>query len=1162
MELDRNGYLWVGTGEGLNRFDGKTVEKYFTSEFPALQNDFIRQIVCDKNNWLWVLTDQGNLTIIDDRRHFHRVGLFQDNKFQPTRRLLKTDRYGILLLMRGNHLALKPEVDILSQDSLDWQDFEVLSMGESDSLFRKSFSYIHPGDKDQYFFSTKDTIYAVDYDKCRLDKTYACKDCKLLGLWQKNSFLVYKLTDNIVEAINLTTDERRHPFISSFDQDHLPFNSYIQSIHTIAPKHYIITTRDDGVYFHFANFDQVFNLRHDAADPTTIVNDSPSLIIGDSTGWVFLSATPNGISYFNFQAVIGQKLIFQDKKGHSYDGYIVNLTTQDNDTYYIGTSDYMIEWNRSQNLSTFYEFPLPQEKSKVRQDEVLYVTFDRFGHLWVATLSSGIYVLDQRKNLLHHFKEGLQDPKSPLSARINHINELPDGRMWVSSGKGICALDPVRFTVHDLKGSPIEDLRDEPTFRIETYDSKDVWICTNTKGVWQYQPATGQITKYDKNSGLLSNQVIVFNKDTFNNLYFGTALGLSIRLQDGTFKTITDTDGLLNKRIEALLLDKSNRMWIGNDVGIACFNIRDTSIRVFDERYGLSIQGFRTNAYHQNKNDELVWGTERGLQYFFPNDLINQKIEVKTIIHRIQCRDLDSYLSQTETFDLAPRNTFITFSFSTIDYSTHLRTFYQYQLEGLEEGWIDITNQNSVRYNSLKPGDYVFRVRASNDKKNWVPAENEIHFHLQARIYETAWFRILLIAAVLFLISYIFAAINRRQKKRTEALETEIVIHYFASQINRHKQEDEMLWDLAKNLISRLKLEECVIYIVDSARKVLVQKAAYGPKNPKDVTILQPIEIPIGQGITGSVAKTQKAEIVSNTEKDPRYIVDDQRRYSEITVPMIVDGQVIGVIDSEHSQKNFFTQKHMNLLTAIAVLSANQIQRIRAEQEKQKALIEVLQNKQKATESRLQSLRLQMNPHFLFNALNSIQQMILANEEMVATRYLSRFSKLLRSILIHSDKETISLKEELDILKLYVELESVRFKEAFSYEIDCDEDIDTDEVKIPTLLIQPFVENAIWHGLMHKEGHRKLKISFKDKGEFVECIVEDNGIGRAKAREMKITSGQDKKHTSKGIAVSLERLHALEKNGSKSGSMQIIDLMDAKGHALGTRVEIHLPIQN
>jgi len=203
-----------------------------------------------------------------------------------------------------------------------------------------------------------------------------------------------------------------------------------------------------------------------------------------------------------------------------------------------------------------------------------------------------------------------------------------------------------------------------------------------------------------------------------------------------------------------------------------------------------------------------------------------------------------------------------------------------------------------------------------------------------------------------------------------------------------------------------------------------------------------------------------------------------------------------------------------------------------------------------------------MNPHFLFNALNSIQQMILANEEMVATRYLSKFSKLLRTILVHSDKESVSLKEELEILNLYVELESIRFKDSFTYNIEVDDEIDTDEIKLPTLLIQPFVENAIWHGLMHKEGDRLLTVKFSEKDECIECIVEDNGIGRERSGEAKLTTGQGNKHTSKGIAVSKERLNAMGNGTGQHGSLQIIDLRDEQGNAKGTRVQIIFPTQN
>jgi putative methionine-R-sulfoxide reductase with GAF domain/anti-sigma regulatory factor (Ser/Thr protein kinase) len=989
-----------------------------------------------------------------------------------------------------------------------------------------------------------------------------CVQCKPMCMWDEDEVLMYDRKNLILESLNLTTKVRTKQLQDVKDQFGRPINAYIYETYWIHPNQLLITTQYDGLYFYDKAHHTLTNRRHDPADPTTVVNNVPMYATQDSTGWVFISATPNGVSYFNQHAVIGQQLVFQDGKGKTYDGFISHMTTLDNDTYYISASQYLIEWKRSTNQCHFMEFPLDERLTQYRKDQVVYAEFDQFKHLWVGTISSGIYVLDSGLKPIHHFPLEKGSSGSPLAGGVTNFHLGPDGWMWVTTGRGLVKIDPHSFRTAFFDQTKLAPVAKDYCRRIEFFDSRYAWICTLNNGVWQYDMKTDSVIVHNRSSGLSSNEVLCVNQDKNGNLYFGTTSGLTIQYTNGQYRYINETNGLLNKRVEALLLDKSNRMWMGNDVGIACFNIADSSVQVFDERYGLSIQGFRTNAYHQNSDDELLWGTERGLQYFYPDDMMRQKIGLRSTINKVESKDLNTYLTRSDTFRLSPGNNFVTFHFATIDYSKHLHTFYQYQLTGIDPEWINIADQNIARYNSLRPGTYTFQVRASNDRKLWVDAENEITLVLDAFFWEKSWFRWLLAFSATGLVLYILSQINKRQKKRTEALETESVINYFASQINVHKNMDDMLWDVAKKCISRLNLEECVIYRLDAEKNVLHQKAAYGPKTSIDQTILQPIDIPVGQGITGSVALTKKPEVVNNTEKDARYIVDDERRYSEMAVPIIVNGEVFGVIDSEHSQRNFFTPKHLSLMTTISILTANQIQRILAEEEKQKAEIEVLQNKQKATESRLQSLRLQMNPHFLFNALNSIQQMILANEEMVATRYLSRFSKLLRSILIHSDKEMISLKEELDILKLYVELESVRFKDAFSYDIICDMDIDSDEIKIPTLLIQPFVENAIWHGLMHKEGQRNLRIEFIEHDDVIQCIVEDNGIGRQKAKEMKISTGQDKKHTSKGIEVSLERLKAMQKNGGPPGTMMIHDLVDEHGHPRGTRIEINLPIQN
>ncbi|MEM9673121.1 MAG: ATP-binding protein [Bacteroidota bacterium] len=185
-------------------------------------------------------------------------------------------------------------------------------------------------------------------------------------------------------------------------------------------------------------------------------------------------------------------------------------------------------------------------------------------------------------------------------------------------------------------------------------------------------------------------------------------------------------------------------------------------------------------------------------------------------------------------------------------------------------------------------------------------------------------------------------ALVTKQKEEIEAVKlqleaTDDTINYFASSLYGKNTVDEILWDVAKNCISRLGLEDCVIYLLDEERNTLAQKAAYGPKNPKDFTIHNPIEIPIGQGIVGSVAKTGKAEVINDTSQDARYITDDDTRLSELTVPIMHQGKVIGVIDSEHPEKNFYTEYHFKALKTITAICASKIAQAQANEEARKA---------------------------------------------------------------------------------------------------------------------------------------------------------------------------------------------------------------------------------
>lgn len=203
----------------------------------------------------------------------------------------------------------------------------------------------------------------------------------------------------------------------------------------------------------------------------------------------------------------------------------------------------------------------------------------------------------------------------------------------------------------------------------------------------------------------------------------------------------------------------------------------------------------------------------------------------------------------------------------------------------------------------------------------------------------------------------------------------------------------------------------------------------------------------------------------------------------------------------------------------------------------------------------LQSLRREMNPHFIFNSLNSVNQFISENNELEANKYLTSYSNLMRNIMENSNKDFVSLNNEVEQLKKYLDLEHLRFNEKFDYEITIDEALDGDAVFVPNMLLQPHLENAIWHGLRYKEGKGFLKLDFKLKNNLIKVTIDDNGIGLKKSQELKTTN--QKVHESRGVTNTRERISLLNELYKRNITFEI---SEKESPETGTQVEINFPL--
>ncbi len=359
---------------------------------------------------------------------------------------------------------------------------------------------------------------------------------------------------------------------------------------------------------------------------------------------------------------------------------------------------------------------------------------------------------------------------------------------------------------------------------------------------------------------------------------------------------------------------------------------------------------------------------------------------------------------------------------------------------------------------------------------------------------------------------------------------------YFITALRSIKNNNELLFSKNENTYS-------VKGIPDQIRFNLRE---FGFSESKDFNILKKLEVFTNPNI-GEIVR-EGDEIVINHPKQGSFQLIAKNRKSN------KDEFELATLEIQRNWDQILQNILIAILTlAISFFVARQIIR-----RNNKVAQERTELNQRIAETKLEALRSQMNPHFIFNSLGAIQYYIQNNEKNIAAKYLSKFAKLMRQFLEASKHERVSLHDEIETLSLYLELEKLRFEDKFEYDIDVDEDIDLYDFEIPSMLIQPFIENALLHGVNHletRQGFIQMSID-KVKGGIL-CVVDDNGVGRAKTEEIQKKSV--KKHKSRATQIINERLAVLKKDEDLEIDIKYIDKLDEEGKGLGTMVKIFIP---
>ena len=1136
----------MGTDQGLNVFDGYNITVFTREQYPQLPNDVVTHLFTDSDNRVWIGTFSG-ASWINDKRVMNRVKLQDSISAYYCHSIFETGSYGVVIHTNKGQFYF-------DQVKQSWQPVSWLPA----DLNKLEFLDISSFDKDKIILCLGNKVRVVDY-KSRSIVYEGVFEIPVTACRIKGDKIAIGLQKGIVKIVDISSRTTISTYQLFNEANGKKIPTTLSEVRLASDGSLLIATATAGI----AVIDSLGNIhqyRHNPIDPTSISTNNTYRIIGGPCGEVIVGTPTSGANVCNINCKqAGYKKIFSDAHGDLYDGYINDIAEDKKGDLWICAYDRMIQWKKAKNESRFYQYH-QKESFGINSLEFNAVCIDKKGRIWAGVGSDGLAVFDASQK---KFRKVLLDTSLGLYRPYNFIRDLivcSDGSIWGGSPAGLFSYQPSNSTSTNFNSHPLlKELKNQTVFCLLEDRNKNIWIGTTTRGIYRYNRSENTLLHFGSKEGLLANGVAAFLEDRQGNIYAATRYGFNVISPKDQVQSFGRANGLRYNYCNSFLEDEFGNIWIANNKCLVKFNPSTKSMQVFDKNSGISESGFRLRSCYKTANGELVWGSQDGINYFKPGELLNNVDLLYVNLNQVQLQDSSWWIGEDTELTIPYKKNNITFYFSAINLNGAGNIQYQYILEGLDKAWQSGFDVRQARYNSLPAGTYRFKVKASMDGIYWTQSDKNMTVEVIPPLWQRWWFIVLCVSLIVTSVYFTIHSLRKKEKRQREQIETERAINYFASSMYGYQTVESILWDVARNCIGRLNFEDCVIYLTDEKRNVLVQKAAFGPKSPRVYEIDKPIEIELGTGIVGSVAMRGHAEIVSDTTKDPRYIVDDQPRYSEITVPIISDNKVLGIIDCEHSKKSFFTQKHLSILTTIASLCANKIIRAKAEEEKAQAQAVLMDTQQKMTEVEMQALRAQMNPHFIFNCLNSINRYIVKSDQATASLYLTKFAKLIRLILDNSNSKNVVLSHEIEALKLYIDMEALRFDKKFSYTIDIDDNVNADSLEVPPLIIQPYVENAIWHGLLHKNNLGQLHIHLSLPTEnILQCIIEDDGIGREKAKELKSKSATTKK--SLGMKLTENRLSLLNKYSELNARIEIIDLYTQEREPAGTKVILTIPV--
>lgn len=965
---DKRGFLWFATQDGLNRYDGKEFRIFRNdlSNPKSLSYDYIRVLYVDRDGILWVGTYGGGL-----------------NKYDP-----KTEKF-----IRFQHEEKNPES--LSNDYINaiFQDSKgILWVGTEEGLnaldprtgkFRR---YLHdPSNPDSLIHNKVTCIYEDSLGNLWIGtfgglEKFDSKKEKFIH-YVHDPANPFSLIDNRVKVIY--EDRRSNLWIGTlgglerldrknekfFHYRHSPDNpnsissNMINAIFEDSKGNLWIGTHAGGLNRFDRKRNRFIRYTHNTFDPYSLSNDLVYSLFEDRTGVLWIG-THIGLNKLDLYAKPFIHYYSVPNDPDSLSSNYVRAVFEDGDFLFIGTYSGLDVLNRK--TGKFLHFRAdPSRPFALRSNLIRAIIKDSRGNLWVGTYVAGLFRFDFKRRRFYQYKHDPEDPNSISNNFVKAIYEDRKGNLWVGTVRGLNKLDPNSGKFHRYLHKSKDPLSLSHNYIYSIFeDSKgNLWVGT-LRGLNKLEEKTGKFIRYMANPedphSLKNNEIFSIHEDEEGNLWIGTAQGLhKFRPGKGVIRHYTVKDGLPNNMIYCILEDRKGNLWLSTGKGLSCFDPRTETFRNFFEKDGLQSDEFNLGACYRSNEGELFFGGIKGLTAFSPEQIKNNPFPPKVVITKfllfnkpvLPGEEIDGQIvlkqsiTESRQVVLSYKHKVISFEFAALHFSAPEENQFAYKMEGLEKDWNYVGNKNFATYAFLPPGNYVFRVKASNRDGIWNQLGTAVRIKVLPPFWMTWQFRLLMTLTIIFLI---IGAIQLRTKtiakrarvleekvrERTSALVQQILEKERAQEeAQKRAAQTSLLYQLAQRLTGKLELESLfaeiaqavqeafnyygvMVLLMDEKEKRLVLKSISGR-----FAELVPLglKIDLGYGMIGRAALTGEIQLSNDVSKNPYYVrFATEPTRAELSVPIKKEGKVIGVLDVQSDRIGAFDESDVRIMEALS----------------------------------------------------------------------------------------------------------------------------------------------------------------------------------------------------------------------------------------------------